>query len=221
MDDIIIKTEHLAKMFRNGKLESHVLFDINLEIGRGEFVAVMGPSGCGKSTLMHIMGLMLSGTAGRLIIEGQDAAKLSNAQRAELRRNKIGFVFQRFNLLGTLNVYQNIAVAERIRQNSLDGQITQALQAVGLADKVKHKPSQLSIGQQQRVAIARAISHKPSIILADEPTGNLDSANSKRILEIFKEIHQKHRITIVMITHSQTAAQSAQRVINMTDGKIV
>jgi len=218
--ETLIKTEKLNKTFCNGKLETQVLFDIDIEISCGEFVAIMGPSGCGKSTLMHILGTMLSPTSGRVIIDGVDVTALKESARARLRRDTIGFVFQRFNLLTTLNAYQNIAVAERIRGHKLDGQIGRALEAVQMQDKAYFKPGQLSIGQQQRIAIARAISHHPKILLADEPTGNLDSGNTQRIMELFREVHKSYGVTIVMITHSQTACQWASRVITMNDGRI-
>ena len=220
MAQAIIKTDKLCKSFNNGGLLTPVLHDIDLEIFQGEFVAIMGPSGCGKSTLMHIMGMMLSSTKGKLYLKGNDTGSLSESACAQLRRDEIGFIFQRFNLLPTLSAYQNIAVAERIRGHKLDGQITHALEMVDMGDRAHYKPRQLSMGQQQRIAIARAVSHRPSIIMADEPTGNLDSANSERILELFRTIHKEHGITVIMITHSHTAARWAQRVIEMTDGRI-
>ena len=207
--------------FRSGRLETPVLFDINLEIRRGEFIAIMGPSGCGKSTLMHILGLMLLPTSGKVCLDGGETTILKKNSRSLLRREKIGFVFQRFNLLPTLTARQNITIAERIRGHQLDGQITKALESVGMADKADYKPGQLSIGQQQRIAIARAISHRPELILADEPTGNLDSANSERILQLFREVHQQSGVTVVMITHSPSAARWADRIVRMTDGKIL
>ncbi len=207
--------------FRSGRLKTPVLFDINLEIRHSEFVAIMGPSGCGKSTLMHILGLMLSPTSGKVYLDGCETSILRKNGRSLLRREKIGFVFQRFNLLPTLTARQNIAIAERIRGHQLDGQISNALESVGMADKAHYKPGQLSIGQQQRIAIARAISHRPELILADEPTGNLDSANSERILQLFREVHQQSGVTVVMITHSPSAARWADRVVRMTDGKIL
>ncbi|MBN2210335.1 MAG: ABC transporter ATP-binding protein [Sedimentisphaerales bacterium] len=218
--DIILRAEKLCKTFRNGALETQVLFDLDLQIERGEFVAIMGPSGCGKSTLMHILGLMLSPTAGRVVLDGQNAGQLSDSRRARLRREKIGFVFQRFNLLGTVNAYQNLAIAERVRGNKLDGQITTALEAVDMVDRARHKPGQLSIGQQQRIAIARAICHRPALLLADEPTGNLDSGNTRKILDLFTRIHNEYGLTIVMITHSPTVARAANRIIHMADGRI-
>lgn len=218
--DIIIRTEKLSKTFTNGRLETPVLFDIDLEIRRGEFVAIMGPSGCGKSTLMHILGLMLRPTSGTIRLDGRNTAELNESQRAGLRREKIGFIFQRFNLLPNLTARQNIAIAERIRGNRLDGQIMESLAAVDMAEKAHQKPGTLSIGQQQRVAIARAIAHRPAVIMADEPTGNLDSGNADKILELFRRINRQQGISLIMITHSLTAAQKADRIICMTDGRI-
>jgi putative ABC transport system ATP-binding protein len=220
MSDTLIQTEKLCKTFRSGKLETPVLFDIDLEIRRGEFVAIMGPSGCGKSTLMHILGLMLSATSGRILIDGADAATLHETDRARLRREKVGFVFQRFNLLPTVSAYQNIAIAQRIRGNPPDRRIHEVLESVQMTDRAHYKPGQLSIGQQQRVAIARAIVHKPAIIMADEPTGNLDSANARNILGLFRKIHVNHGMTIILITHSAAAAEAADRIIHLNDGRI-
>jgi len=220
MSETLIQTENLCKTFRSGKLETPVLFDINLNIRRGEFVAVMGPSGCGKSTLMHILGLMLSATSGRIFLNGADAATLNESDRAKLRREKIGFVFQRFNLLPTVSAYQNIALAERIRRRRRDNQIHEVLEAVQMTDRADYKPGQLSIGQQQRIAIARAIVHQPAILMADEPTGNLDSANAGNILGLFRKIHLSYGMTMILITHSETAAQAADRIIHMNDGRI-
>ena len=220
MTNPLIKLENLSKTFRTGRLSTPVLFDIDLQIEPGEFVAIMGPSGCGKSTLMHIMGLMLSPTQGRITLNGQDVAQLHDSQRARIRRDQIGFVFQRFNLLPTITARQNITIAERIRRHRLDGQIDQVLTDVDMLDKAHRKPGQLSIGEQQRIAIARAISHRPALVMADEPTGNLDSTNAQRILELFRTIHRQHHVALVMITHSPAAAQWADRIIQMTDGRI-
>lgn len=220
MSEWVIQTERLCKTFTSGSLTTPVLFDIDLDIRRGEFVALMGPSGCGKSTLMHILGLMLSATSGKLILDGQDVRTLSDGQRARMRRDKIGFVFQRFNLLHTVNAYQNLVIAQRIRGRSGDGQAQAALEWVGMADRADYKPGQLSIGQQQRVAIARAICHRPEVILADEPTGNLDSVNTNRILALLRKVHDDYKTTIIMITHSLPIAQAADRILFMADGRI-
>lgn len=219
--ETLIEAKKIGKRFLNGRLETTVLCDIDLQIKAGEFVALMGPSGCGKSTLMHVLGLMLAPSAGELFIEGTNAAGLSEAARAQIRRDKLGFVFQRFNLLPTVNAYQNIAIAEQIRGRGLNGQVREALAAVDMTGHEMKKPGQLSIGQQQRVAIARAIVHRPKVLLADEPTGNLDSHHTEQILGLFQEIHQRYGITIIMITHSEFAAQWAQRIIHMADGRIL
>jgi len=220
MDNPILQARGVEMVYRHGRLETPVLFNVDMAVVRGEFVAVMGPSGCGKSTLMHILGLMLRPTRGRVVIDGEDTSNWRESERARLRREKIGFVFQRFNLLGTLTAAQNIAVAQRIRRLSPDGQVTAALAAVGMREKANHRPDQLSMGQQQRVAIARAIAHRPALLLADEPTGNRDSANAEMILRLFREVHERHGITVVMITHSADAARWAERVIRMEDGRI-
>ena len=220
MNDGLVQAVGVGQVFRSGRLATPVLFDIDLTVARGEFLAVMGPSGCGKSTLMHILGMMLSPTQGRVTIDGCEASGLNEAGRARIRRDKIGFVFQRFNLLSTLTAYQNIAVAERIRGNAADGQVDWALETVGMEERAGHKPGQLSMGQQQRVAIARALCHRPDIVMADEPTGNLDSANAKAVLGLFRKIHEENGVTILMITHSETAASWAQRVVHMQDGRI-
>ncbi|MBN1844191.1 MAG: ABC transporter ATP-binding protein [Sedimentisphaerales bacterium] len=220
MTDIRIQTENLCKTFRNGRLATPVLFDVNLEIRAGEFVAIMGPSGCGKSTLMHILGLMLSASGGRIRLDGRDMSQASPAERARWRRERIGFVFQRFNLLATLSAHDNIALAEQIRRNPPDGQVDRVLAAVGMTDRARYKPGQLSIGQQQRIAIARAVVHRPAILLADEPTGNLDSAHARLILDLFGRIHRQDHPTIVLITHSPEAAGYAERIVELKDGRI-
>ena len=215
-----IRTELLSKSFQNGRLTVDVLFDIDLQIAPGEFIAVMGPSGCGKSTLLHIIGLMLAPSSGKVYIRGTEVTELSARRQARLRSGQIGFVFQRFNLLPTVSAYQNIAIAERIRGNRPDGQIDRALEAVDMLAKASHKPAELSIGEQQRIAIARAISHRPAILLADEPTGNLDSKNAENILQLFRAINETTGMTILMITHSLTAGQFADRVVYLNDGRI-
>lgn len=217
---ILLKTEKLCKTFRTGRLDTPVLFDIDFQIARGEFVAIMGPSGCGKSTLMHIMGLMLSASSGRVRFDGHDVTCLPPAARARLRRDRIGFVFQRLNLLPTVSAYQNLALAQRVRRRVLDGEISDILAAVDMTDKANCKPGQLSIGQQQRLAVARAVIHQPAVVFADEPTGNLDSANARRILDLLADVHQRFNITIIMVTHSLSAAQTADRIIYMNDGRI-
>ena len=220
MTQPLLQAKNIAKTFTQGRLDVPVLFDIDLTLQSGEFVAIMGPSGCGKSTLMHILGLMLSPSAGRLWIEGQEVSNVGANGRARLRRQKIGFVFQRFNLLPTVTARQNLCVAERIRRHDIDGQIDRALDDVGMTHKAHHKPGQLSIGEQQRIAIARAVVHRPALLMADEPTGNLDSQNAQHVLDLFRQINRDHGITVLMITHSASAAQAADRILHMTDGRV-
>jgi len=225
MSDAVIQAARLSKSFRTGSRETAVLHSVDLAVERGEYVAIMGPSGCGKSTLMHILGLMLAPSEGRVWIDGVEATELKTAQRARIRREKIGFVFQRFNLLPTVSAAQNIALAQRIRRHSTNGQVAKSvadvLEAVGLSGRADHKPGQLSIGEQQRVAIARGIVHRPAILLADEPTGSLDSANTGRILELFERIHREQGQTMVVVTHSEEVAAAAKRVIRVRDGRVV
>jgi len=218
--NVLLQADKLGKTFRSDGLETPVLFEVDLEVRQGEFVAIMGPSGCGKSTLMHVLGLMLSPTSGRVWLDGEDTSGWGDGERARRRREKIGFVFQRFNLLPTVSAYQNLALAQRIRGQRLDGGIGRVLDAVGLADRAGYKPGRLSVGQQQRVAVARAIVHRPKLLLADEPTGSLDSANSQRILDLFRDIHRTDGLTIVLITHSPQVAQAADRIVHLADGRI-
>ncbi len=220
MTQPLLQAKSIAKTFSQGRLDVPVLFDIDLALQPGEFVAIMGPSGCGKSTLMHILGLMLSPTAGQLWIDGRDVSNIKANGRARLRRKKIGFVFQRFNLLPTVTARQNICVAERIRGHEIDGQIDRILDDVDMTHKAHHKPGQLSIGEQQRIAVARAVVHRPAILMADEPTGNLDSHNAQHVLDLFRQINRDYGITVLMITHSPSAAQAADRILHMTDGRI-
>jgi putative ABC transport system ATP-binding protein len=184
----------------------------------------MGPSGCGKSTLLHLLGGLLSPTTGSIIIDGEDLAKVSDAQRTDIRRRKIGFVFQRFNLFPTLTAEGNLKLAEKIHTGNGGGNAEnrkEVLKLLKLENKMHHKPLELSGGEQQRVALARAIVNRPAIILADEPTGNLDTENSEIVLEMFKELNQKFNQTIVMITHNPEAAAVCSRVIRMRDGHVV
>ena len=220
MTEILIRTEQLSKTFRSGRLDVPALFDIDLEVNRGEFVAVMGPSGCGKSTLLHILGLMLAPSRGRVILDGADTTGLRDADRARLRRERIGFVFQRFNLLGTLSAYQNIAVAEKIRGRRLDGQVDRVLAAVGVSEKAHFKPGQLSMGQQQRVAIARAVAKQPEILLCDEPTGALDYATGKVVLALLHDVNRTTGTTVVIITHNAAVGGMADRVVQLKDGRV-
>lgn len=200
-----------------------VLRGLDMQVAEGEFVAIMGPSGCGKSTLLHLLGGLLSPTSGSIIIDGEDLAKVSDARRTDIRRRKIGFVFQRFNLFPTLSAEGNLKLAEKIHSgNGNSGERRrEVLRLLKLENKMHHKPLELSGGEQQRVALARAIVNSPAIILADEPTGNLDTENSQIVLDMFKELNQKLGQTIIMITHNPEAAAVCSRTINMRDGHIV
>ncbi len=200
-----------------------VLRGLDMQVAEGEFVAIMGPSGCGKSTLLHLLGGLLSPTSGSIIIDGEDLAKVSDARRTDIRRRKIGFVFQRFNLFPTLSAEGNLKLAEKIHSgNGNSGERRrEVLRLLKLENKMHHKPLELSGGEQQRVALARAIVNSPAIILADEPTGNLDTENSQIVLDMFRELNQKLGQTIIMITHNPEAAAVCSRTINMRDGHIV
>jgi len=219
----ILKTENLAKSYKIGKLDIPALRGVSLQIEKGEFVAIMGPSGCGKSTLLHLLGGLLSPTSGVIMIDGEDLSKVSDAERTDIRRRKIGFVFQRFNLFPTLTADGNLKLAEKIHTGNGGGSAEnrrEVLRLLKLEDKMHHKPLELSGGEQQRVALARAIINSPAIILADEPTGNLDTENSEIVLEMFKELNRKYNQTIIMITHNPEAAAVCSRIIRMRDGRI-
>ena len=220
----ILRTENLTKSYKIGKLEVPALRGISLEVQEGEFVAIMGPSGCGKSTLLHLLGGLLSPTTGSIIVDGEDLAKVSDAQRTDIRRRKIGFVFQRFNLFPTLTAEGNLKLAEKIhtRNGGSSGENRrEVLRLLKLEDKMHHKPLELSGGEQQRVALARAVINRPAIILADEPTGNLDTENSEIVLKMFRELNEKYNQTIIMITHNPEAAAVCSRIIRMRDGHVV
>jgi putative ABC transport system ATP-binding protein len=220
---VILQTKELTKTYKIGKLDVPALRGINIDVERGEFVAIMGPSGCGKSTLLHLLGGLLSPTTGSIHIDGEDLSKVSDAERTDIRRRKIGFVFQRFNLFPTLTADGNLKLAEKIHTGNGNHSAERRREVLGLLkleDKMKHKPLELSGGEQQRVALARAIINSPAIILADEPTGNLDSENSTIVLEMFKELNAKYQQTIIMITHNPEAAAVCSRVIRMRDGHV-
>ena len=206
-------------------MDVHALRGVSLAVNEGEFVAIMGPSGCGKSTMLHLLGGLLTPTRGRITIDGEDLTGASDAQRTDIRRRKIGFVFQRFNLFPTLTAEGNLRLAERIQGNGGKAdnatRRTEVLRLLKLDNKMHHKPLELSGGEQQRVALARAIVTNPALILADEPTGNLDTENSAIVLNMFQELNQKFRQTIIMITHNPEAAAACQRTIQMRDGLIV
>ena len=220
---MMIKTVNLQKVFRTDEVETWALNNVNIEIQEGEFVAIMGPSGCGKSTLLNILGLLDNPTGGEYRLNGEDVSTYTEAQRTALRKGVIGFVFQSFNLIDELNVYENIelpllymgvSASERKRR------VEDAMNRMAIAHRVKHFPQQLSGGQQQRVAIARAVVTNPKLILADEPTGNLDSKSGKEVMDLLTELN-KEGTTIVMVTHSQHDAGYADRVINLFDGQVV
>lgn len=220
----ILQTEDLTKTYKIGKVEVPALRGVSLNVKEGEFLAIMGPSGCGKSTLLHLLGGLLSPTSGRIIIDDEDLSKVSDAKRTDIRRRKIGFVFQRFNLFPTLTADGNLKLAERIHTGNGGGspeKRREVLRLLQIEDKMHHKPLELSGGEQQRVALARAVINDPAIILADEPTGNLDSENSEIVLEMFRELNQRLNQTILMITHNPEAAQHCNRIVNIRDGLIV
>ncbi len=215
----------VRKTYRVGKTEVHALRGASLSVGEGEFVAIMGPSGCGKSTLLHAIGGLLAPTSGSVRIDGQELGTLSDAERTGIRRRKIGFVFQRFNLFPTLSVDGNLRLQERIsyggngHSKNGSGRL-ELLDLLGVSSKLDHRPMELSGGEQQRVALARALVHEPAILLADEPTGNLDSENSKNVLSMLQTIHRELSQTIVLITHDHDVAASAGRTVIMKDGVV-
>jgi putative ABC transport system ATP-binding protein len=221
----ILLTENLTMTYHVGKVDVHALKGINLEVARGELVSIMGPSGCGKSTLLHILGGLLKPTSGRVVVDGESLSEVSDAVRTEIRRRKIGFVFQRFNLFPTLTAEGNLRLAERIHsggnRNEDGTRRREVLRLLRLEEKMGHKPLELSGGEQQRVALARAIINQPAILLADEPTGNLDTENSEIVLEMLAGLNRKFSQTIVMITHNPEAARIANRIVEMRDGTIV
>jgi putative ABC transport system ATP-binding protein len=218
----ILKTEGLWKTYRSGKVETSALCGVNFEVLPGEFVAVMGPSGCGKSTLLYVIGGLARATKGRVLVDGNDLAAMSDAERTKLRRHKVGFVFQRFNLLPTLDAFGNIAIAQHIHGDGFDPhRFERVTEMLGLTHRLRHRPSEMSGGEQQRVAIARAIINEPKIVLADEPTGNLDTKNSDAVLNMLSQLNRELGQTIVMITHNPEAAAYCQRVVHMRDGVIV
>ena len=219
----MIKIENIKKVFRTEDVETWALREVSLEVKAGEFVAIMGPSGCGKSTLLNILGLLSSPSEGTYMLDGKDVSTLSESDRIKLRKGALGFVFQSFNLIDELNVSENIelpllymGVSAKDRKEAVKAVIDR----VAMGHRAKHFPAQLSGGQQQRVAIARAVISNPKLILADEPTGNLDSKNGREVMELLKELHQEGT-TIVMVTHSQRDASYADRVVNLFDGQIV
>jgi putative ABC transport system ATP-binding protein len=218
----ILKTENLWKVYRTGRLDVPALSGINFEVLPGEFVSIMGPSGCGKSTLLHVIGGLTQATRGRVFLDGNDLGSMTDAARTLLRRHKVGFVFQRFNLLPTLDARHNITLAQHIHGNGFDPHRFDAvIDLLGLRERLRHKPSELSGGEQQRVALARAIVSEPKIVLADEPTGNLDTRTSDAVLALLRRLNRELGQTIVMITHNPEAATYGNRVLHMRDGMVV
>jgi putative ABC transport system ATP-binding protein len=219
----LIRAENLRKTFVTEEVETHALVGINLTVAQGEYVSIAGPSGCGKSTLMAILGLLDSPSEGDYCLDGEPVANLSSSQRARIRNREVGFIFQSFNLIGDLTVYENVELPLTYRGMSgaqRKERVHAALERVGMSHRTKHYPAQLSGGQQQRVAAARAVVGQPSIVLADEPTGNLDSANGEAVMGLLAELHREGA-TICMVTHDPRYARHAQRTIHLFDGRIV
>ncbi|MDR1455412.1 MAG: ABC transporter ATP-binding protein [Tannerella sp.] len=219
----MIKTEDLTKVFRTEEVETYALNEVSFEISAGEFVAVMGPSGCGKSTLLNILGLLDNLTRGKYVLNGADVSRYSESERTRLRKGVIGFVFQSFNLIDELNVYENIELPllyMGVAPSERKKKVFEVMDRMQIAHRSKHFPQQLSGGQQQRVAIARAVVASPKLILADEPTGNLDSKNGQEVMSLLTELNREGA-TIVMVTHSPHDAGYAGRIINLFDGQIV
>ena len=218
----ILKTENLWKIYRTGKVDVPALRGVDIEIFPGEFVSIMGPSGCGKSTMLHVIGGLAQATRGKVLLDGNDLTTMTDAARTMLRRHKVGFVFQRFNLLPTLDAYHNIVLAQHIRADGFDPHRFEVVaNLLGISGRLKHKPSEMSGGEQQRVAIARAIVCEPKIVLADEPTGNLDTKSSEAVLQLLASLNKDLGQTIVMITHNPEAAAYGHRVLHMRDGLVV
>jgi len=222
MSEPIIQVHQLTKTYRAGEVDVHALRNVDLEVGRGEFIAIVGASGSGKSTLFNILGGLTPPTSGTVHIDGKNLAHMTNAERTTLRQKTVGFVFQKYNLLPTLTAEENIRIVQFIggRDMVFSESFRAVLDLLNITDRLKHKPRALSGGQQQRVAIARAIVNGPAILLADEPTGNLDSQNSLAVLKLLKDLNQRLGQTILMITHDAEAAAFADRRVHMRDGKI-
>ena len=221
--DSLIHLDGVTKVFLTDEVETHALSGIHLEIRNGEYVSIAGPSGCGKTTLLSILGLLDTPTDGKYVLNGKEVSDLSFSERARIRNQEIGFIFQAFNLIGDLTVYENVELPLTYRgmaSKERKERVQEALERVGMSHRMKHYPSQLSGGQQQRVAVARAVVGKPSILLADEPTGNLDSRNSESVMELLEELH-KDGATICMVTHDPRFARYAGRSIHLFDGRVV
>ena len=223
MSEALIHLEDVKKVFLTDEVETHALAGIHMEIAKGEYVSISGPSGCGKSTLLAILGLLDSPSSGSYVLNGKSVQSLKASERARIRNREIGFIFQAFNLIGDLNVFENVELPLTYRgmgSAERKKRVHEALERVGMSHRVKHYPSQLSGGQQQRVAVARALCGDPSILLADEPTGNLDSANGEAVMTLLRELH-RGGATICMVTHDPRYARWADRSIHLFDGRIV
>jgi len=223
MSNDIIRISGLKKVYRVGDIDVPALRGVDLNVARGEFLSVVGPSGSGKSTLFHIVGGLTSPTSGTVIIDGQDMANLTDLDRTRLRRGKVGFIFQKYNLLPTLSAMDNILMARHFGGGNgqpLSEQFNDLLKLLGIHHRLHHKPRALSGGEQQRVAIARALVNRPAILLADEPTGNLDTENSDRVLSVLRDLNVKLGQTILMITHNPEAAAYGHRTVTMRDGRL-
>jgi putative ABC transport system ATP-binding protein len=221
--DALIKLDGVSKVFLTDEVETHALAGVDMAIARGEYVSIAGPSGCGKSTLLSILGLLDTPSKGEYLLNGRPVADLPPSERARVRNREIGFIFQSFNLIGDLNVFENVELPLTYRgmgSSERRQRVTAALERVGMAHRAKHLPSQLSGGQQQRVAVARAVAGEPLILLADEPTGNLDSKSGEQVMDLLKELHDAGA-TICMVTHDPRYARHAQRSIHLFDGKVI
>jgi putative ABC transport system ATP-binding protein len=222
-DQTLISLDGVTKVFLTDEVETHALSGIHLSIRNGEYIAIAGPSGCGKSTLLSILGLLDTPTEGKYVLNNKPVESLSLSERARVRNREIGFIFQAFNLIGDLTVYENVELPLTYRglpSSERKRMVHEALEKVGMSHRIKHYPSQLSGGQQQRVAVARALAGKPSILLADEPTGNLDSKNGQAVMDLLRDLHREGA-TICMVTHDPRFARYAERTIHLFDGRVV
>ncbi len=223
--DVVIDLQDIVKIYQMGTVQVHALRGVSLQVHRGEMMAIMGPSGSGKSTLMNIIGCLDTPTSGRYFLEGQDVSRLNDNQLAEIRNKRIGFVFQNFNLLPRLTALEQVELplvyAGVLSRKERRRRAQEALEMVGLGDRLHHRPNELSGGQQQRVAIARALVNRPSIILADEPTGNLDSRSGAEVMYIFQQLNREQGITVVLVTHEPDIARHTRRIVHLKDGLIV
>jgi putative ABC transport system ATP-binding protein len=219
----LIEMEGVTKVFFTEEVETHALSNVHLKINVGEYVSIAGPSGCGKSTLLSLLGLLDSPTEGRYLLNGKPVESLKHQERARIRNREIGFIFQSFNLIGDLTVYENVELPltyRGMKASERKARVHESLEKVGMAHRARHLPSQLSGGQQQRVAVARAVAGKPLVLLADEPTGNLDSRNSEAVMELLRDLHRQGA-TICMVTHDPRYAEHADRTIHLFDGQVV